>query len=195
MTKQEVALEALKNLVDGLNATEFPMGVWERTEFNLLVKLREDKNKAEAAIKLLESSEELSHEEVMHRDIETVYQVIEKAIQSEPYPETKRCASVKAEAVIKALEDRGYKITLPKPVEPKESIADAIRIPLDNKHELMPLFPVSKPVEGDVRDEAIQILNHSSTEWLDIPAEIDKRNAAEFAVDALLSNFNFTRKG
>ena len=48
MTKQEVALEALKNLVDGLNATKFPMGVWERTEFNLLVKLREDKNKAEA---------------------------------------------------------------------------------------------------------------------------------------------------
>jgi hypothetical protein len=29
MTKQEVALEALKNLVDGLNATEFPMGYLE----------------------------------------------------------------------------------------------------------------------------------------------------------------------
>ena len=158
MTKQEVALEALKNLVDGLNATEFPMGVWERTEFNLLVKLREDKNKAEAAIKLLESPEELSYEEVMHRDIETVYQVIEKAIQSEPYPETKRCASVKAEAVIKALEDRGYKIILP------------------------------KPVEGDVRAEAIKVIEeyyaNSIKDW-----------TCEEMVDALLSKFNFTRKG
>lgn len=50
------ALECLKELVDGLNGTEFPMGIWERAEFNMMVKLRESLRKAESALSSVPSS-------------------------------------------------------------------------------------------------------------------------------------------
>lgn len=42
--------EALKELVDALNATQFPMNLWERAEFDMIVKLRDAKEKAESVL-------------------------------------------------------------------------------------------------------------------------------------------------
>ena len=201
MTKQEVALEALKNLVDGLNATEFPMGVWERTEFNLLVKLREDKNKAEAAIKLLESSEErqpvLSFEEWWNYT----------------YPDI--CFIEKDTASMLFIRE-AFEAGCNQPGEVKDASPPTVE-QLNELYELSDEPTIqgnefylrgfkdretwqTKPVEGDVRElnkiieDVLDKFDNSSLSDL-VPSRLLKISKAGRIVDALLSKFNFTRKG
>ena len=196
MTKQEVAVEALKNLVDGLNATEFPMGVWERTEFNLLVKLREDKNKAEAAIKLLESAKEDFNEWFAKRytdkfgcfplvyDFEAIREAFEAGCNQ---PGEVKDASPPTVEQLNEL----YELSDEPTIQGNEFYLRGFK-----DRETWQ----TKPVEGDVRElnkiieDVLDKFDNSSLSDL-VPSRLLKISKAGRIVDALLSKFNFTRKG
>lgn len=54
------AIKVLQKLIDALNATEFPMNVWERATFDMMVKLKEAKEKAEEYLSVPLESDETS---------------------------------------------------------------------------------------------------------------------------------------